>query len=62
VYGIGNQRLLNYQRNELKFSEHRLVTATYMAEVEVFDPRKLHRALAYTDAKNENEEIIRKYA
>jgi hypothetical protein len=31
-----------------------------MAEVEMFDPRKLHRALAYTNAKNENEEIMNK--
>jgi len=35
VYEIGNRRrLLRYNRNELKFSEHRLATATCMAEVE----------------------------
>ncbi|KAF7820329.1 Type IV inositol polyphosphate 5-phosphatase 3 [Senna tora] len=56
-YGKG-MRLLNYRRTELKFSDHRPVTATYMAEVEVFSPRKLQRALTFTDAEIENEEVI----
>jgi hypothetical protein len=34
------------------------VTSTYLTEVEVFDPRKLQKALTYTDAEIENEEII----
>ena len=39
-------------------SDHRPVTATYMAEVEVFSPRKLQKALTFTDAEIENEEVI----
>ncbi|XP_021690551.2 type IV inositol polyphosphate 5-phosphatase 3 isoform X2 [Hevea brasiliensis] len=56
-YGKG-MRLLNYRRTELKLSDHRPVTATYMVEVEVFCPRKLQRALRYTDAEIENEEVL----
>ncbi|OAY23646.1 type IV inositol polyphosphate 5-phosphatase 3 isoform X2 [Manihot esculenta] len=48
-YGKG-MRLLNYRRAELKLSDHRPVTATYMVEVEVFCARKLQRALRYTGA------------
>ncbi|RDY03709.1 Type IV inositol polyphosphate 5-phosphatase 3 [Mucuna pruriens] len=51
-------RLLSYGRTELKFSDHRPVIATYMAEVEVFSPRKLQKALTFTDAEIENEEVI----
>ncbi|CAK7346727.1 unnamed protein product [Dovyalis caffra] len=51
-------RLLNYRRTELKLSDHRPVTATYMAEVEVFSPRKLQRALTFTDAEIQNEEVV----
>ncbi|CAI0396326.1 unnamed protein product [Linum tenue] len=50
-------RLLNYRRTELKFSDHRPVSATYMVEVEVFCPKKLQRALTITDAEIENEEV-----
>lgn len=56
-YGKG-VRLLRYRRSELKFSDHRPVTATYMAEVEEFSPRKLQRALTFTDAEIENEEVM----
>lgn len=56
-YGKG-MRLLNYRRNEIKMSDHRPVTATYMAEVEVFSPRKLQRALTLTDAEIENEDVV----
>lgn len=56
-YGNG-MKLLCYGRNELNFSDHRPVTATYLAEVEVFSPRKLQRALTFTDAEIENEEIM----
>ncbi|TKY51457.1 Type IV inositol polyphosphate 5-phosphatase 3 [Spatholobus suberectus] len=56
-YGMG-MRLLSYGRTELKFSDHRPVTATYMAEVEVFSPRKLQKALTFTDAEIENEEVM----
>ncbi|TYH73068.1 hypothetical protein ES332_D05G301900v1 [Gossypium tomentosum] len=53
-YGKG-LRQQSYCRTELKISDHRPVTATYMAEVEVFDSRRLQRALTYTDAEIENE-------
>ncbi|PON52686.1 Deoxyribonuclease I [Parasponia andersonii] len=56
-YGKG-MRQLKYRRTELKLSDHRPVTATYMAEVEVFSPRKLQRALTFTDAEIENEDIV----
>ncbi|GAV72292.1 Exo_endo_phos domain-containing protein [Cephalotus follicularis] len=56
-YGKG-MRLLSYRRTELKLSDHRPVTATYMAEVEVFCPRKLQRALTFTDAEIENKEVL----
>ncbi|CAA0841998.1 DNAse I-like superfamily protein [Striga hermonthica] len=51
-------RLLNYRRCEVRLSDHRPVTATYMVEVEVFSPRKLQRALTFTDAEVEHEDII----
>ncbi|KAL5560263.1 hypothetical protein UlMin_036474, partial [Ulmus minor] len=56
-YGKG-MRLLNYRRAELKFSDHRPVTATFVADVEVFSPRKLQQALTFTDAEIENEDLI----
>ncbi|KAK7406691.1 hypothetical protein VNO78_08321 [Psophocarpus tetragonolobus] len=56
-YGKG-MRLLSYSRAELKLSDHRPVTATYMVEVEAFSPRKLQRALTFTDAEVENEQVI----
>ncbi|KAG7942897.1 hypothetical protein I3843_15G010900 [Carya illinoinensis] len=55
-YGKG-LKLLSYRRTELKLSDHRPVTATYMAEVEVFSPRKLQRALTFTDAEIEREDV-----
>ncbi|KAM1136029.1 hypothetical protein COP2_035074 [Malus domestica] len=51
-------RLLSYRRAELKLSDHRPVTATYAVEVEVFCPRRLQRALTFTDAEIENEDIV----
>jgi len=51
-------RLVRYGRTELKFSDHRPVKATYMAEVEVFSPRKLQKALTFTDAEIENEQVM----
>lgn len=51
-------KLLNYRRSELKLSDHRPVTAIYDVEVEVFSSRKLQRALTFTDAEVENEEIV----
>ncbi|CAN4081223.1 unnamed protein product [Withania somnifera] len=51
-------RLVSYRRSEIKFSDHRPVSATYMVEVEVFSPRKLQRALTFTDAEIAKEEIV----
>lgn len=51
-------KLLNYRRTELRLSDHRPVTASYMVEVEVFSPRKLQRALTFTDAEIENQEAL----
>lgn len=56
-YGKG-MRLVHYRRSEQNFSDHRPVTAIYMAEVEVFSARKLQRALTFTDAEIENEELV----
>ncbi|CAH8384143.1 unnamed protein product [Eruca vesicaria subsp. sativa] len=44
-------KLLSYRRNEIKLSDHRPVTATLLAEVEVLSPWKLQRALALTYAE-----------
>lgn len=49
---------LSYRRAELKLSDHRPVTATFMVEVEVFSPKKLQRALTFTDAEIENEDAV----
>ncbi|KAL4557693.1 hypothetical protein LXL04_035880 [Taraxacum kok-saghyz] len=56
-YGKGI-RLLKYGRVENKLSDHRPVTASYMIEVEVFSPRKLQKALTFTDAEIENDGIV----
>ncbi|KAE8666478.1 Type I inositol 1,4,5-trisphosphate 5-phosphatase CVP2 [Hibiscus syriacus] len=58
-YGEG-MRQLSYRRTEFRLSDHRPVTAVYMTEVEVFCPRKLQRALTYSDAEIENEEVSEK--
>ncbi|KAI5444108.1 type IV inositol polyphosphate 5-phosphatase 3 isoform X4 [Lathyrus oleraceus] len=57
-YGKG-LKLQSYRRTELKLSDHRPVTATYIVEVELFSPRKLQRALTFTNAEIENEEAIK---
>ncbi|KAL8233396.1 hypothetical protein R6Q59_019496 [Mikania micrantha] len=49
-------RQLSYLRSELMFSDHRPVSASYMIEVEVFSPRKLQKALTFTDAEIENDD------
>ncbi|KAK6130617.1 hypothetical protein DH2020_035592 [Rehmannia glutinosa] len=56
-FGTG-MRLLSYRRSEVKLSDHRPVTASYMVEVEVFSPRKLQRALTFTDAEIEEQDIV----
>ncbi|KAK9165721.1 hypothetical protein Scep_000912 [Stephania cephalantha] len=51
-------RLVNYKRNEIILSDHRPVTAIFMAEVEVFSHKKLQKALTFTDAELEHSGII----
>ncbi|KAI3807597.1 hypothetical protein L1987_23527 [Smallanthus sonchifolius] len=51
-------RQLSYRRSELRFSDHRPVSASYMIEVEVFSPRKLQKALTFTDAEIENDDEL----
>ncbi|KAL5975509.1 Type I inositol 1,4,5-trisphosphate 5-phosphatase [Asimina triloba] len=54
-----DMRLLKYRRVEQRLSDHRPVTATYMAEVEVFSHKRLQRALTFTDAELEGGVDIR---
>ncbi|KAJ4765933.1 Type I inositol polyphosphate 5-phosphatase 1 [Rhynchospora pubera] len=56
-FGKGT-RLLKYKRSEQKLSDHRPVLAIFMAEVEVFNHRKLQKALALTDAEIEHGEVM----
>ncbi|KAL6509838.1 Inositol polyphosphate phosphatase, catalytic domain ues [Orobanche gracilis] len=56
-FGRG-MKLLSYRRSELKLSDHRPLTATYMVEAEVFSPRKLQRALTFTDAEIEEQDNV----
>ncbi|KAI0493824.1 hypothetical protein KFK09_023949 [Dendrobium nobile] len=46
-------RLLGYKRSELKLSDHRPVTATFMVDIEMLSRRKLQRALTFTNAEIE---------
>lgn len=48
-------KLLSYRRNEIQLSDHRPVTATILAEVEVLSPWKLQRALAITYAEIQSQ-------
>lgn len=41
---------LEYKRTENKLSDHRPVSSIFSIDVEVFDQRKLQRALNYTTA------------
>ncbi|RWW74894.1 hypothetical protein BHE74_00017137 [Ensete ventricosum] len=51
-------KLLSYGRSELKLSDHRPVTAIFMAEVEVFCRRKLQKALSLTAAEVEDGQTL----
>ncbi|RAL40649.1 hypothetical protein DM860_006719 [Cuscuta australis] len=51
-------RQLNYDRSDIRLSDHRPVKASYIVEVEMFCPRKLQRALTFTDAEVDKEEIV----
>ncbi|WVZ69080.1 hypothetical protein U9M48_017926 [Paspalum notatum var. saurae] len=56
IISHGNgMRLLSYKTVDLRLSDHRPVTAVYMADVEVFSPKKLQRALTFTDAEVEEQ-------
>ncbi|KAG9157369.1 hypothetical protein Leryth_005016 [Lithospermum erythrorhizon] len=59
-FGKG-MKLLSYRRTELMFSDHRPVTATYVVEIEEFSPRRLQRALTFTDAEVEDEQLVSDY-
>ncbi|EOA21943.1 hypothetical protein CARUB_v10002437mg, partial [Capsella rubella] len=56
-YGKG-MKLMSYRRSEIKLSDHRPVTATFVAEVEVFSPRKLQRTLTLTNAEIDSHEAF----
>ncbi|RLN00923.1 hypothetical protein C2845_PM06G00540 [Panicum miliaceum] len=60
-YGKGT-RLLSYKRAELTFSDHRPVTAVYMADVEVFVHRKFQRALTFTNTEVDDHLLLGKEA
>ncbi|KAK1406794.1 hypothetical protein QVD17_38402 [Tagetes erecta] len=49
-YGKG-MRQLSYKRSEIRLSDHRPVSATYMIEVEALSLKKLQRALTFTNAE-----------
>jgi hypothetical protein len=51
IWNGKGMKLFNYRRNEIKLSDHRPVTATFLAEVEVLSPRKLQHALTLTYAE-----------
>lgn len=46
-----DMKLLKYGRSELSLSDHRPVTAVYLAEVEVFSSKKLQKALTFVDSE-----------
>lgn len=49
---------LNYERAEIKLSDHRPVSSIFLVEVEVFDHRKLRRALNFTNTAAVHPEIF----
>uniref|UniRef100_A0ACD5VKC0 Uncharacterized protein n=1 Tax=Avena sativa TaxID=4498 RepID=A0ACD5VKC0_AVESA len=52
-YGKG-MRLLSYETVDIRLSDHRPVKAVYTVDIEVFSPKKLQRALTFTDAEVED--------
>ncbi|KAL3619404.1 hypothetical protein CASFOL_036974 [Castilleja foliolosa] len=48
-FGKGIKQLL-YKRTETRLSDHRPVSSTFMVEVEIFDQRKLQKALSYSSS------------
>lgn len=51
-------KIISYWRTEVRISDHRPVTASYVVEVEEFHPRRLQKALSYTDAEIEDGEVV----
>lgn len=51
-------KLISYRRTDIRLSDHRPVSASYMVEVEVFSPKRLQKALLYTDAEIEHDEFV----
>lgn len=51
-------KLISYRRTDLRLSDHRPVSASYMVEVEVFSSKKLQKALLFTDAEIEHDEFV----
>lgn len=51
-------KLMSYRRSEIKLSDHRPVTATFVVEIEVFSPRKLQRTLTLTTAEIDSHEAF----
>lgn len=49
---------LKYERAEIKLSDHRPVSSIFLVEVEVFDHRKLRRALNFTNTAAVHPEIF----
>jgi uncharacterized ubiquitin-like protein YukD len=47
-------RLLSYETVDMRLSDHRPVKAVYTVDIEVFSPKKLQRALTFTDAEVED--------
>ncbi|KAK8956458.1 Type I inositol 1,4,5-trisphosphate 5-phosphatase 1 [Platanthera guangdongensis] len=59
ILAFGNGiKLMSYRRSDLKVSDHRPVTATFLSEVEIFSHRKLQKALSLTDAEIDEGKII----
>ncbi|KAL1831258.1 hypothetical protein ACET3Z_000909 [Daucus carota] len=51
-------KLISYRRTDLRLSDHRPVSASYMVEVEVFSPKRLQKALLFTNAEIEHDEFV----
>eukprot|EP01018_Ginkgo_biloba_P033234 Gb_08631 [translate_table: standard] len=56
-YGKGMKQL-TYKRAELMLSDHRAVNSVFLAELEIFSRRKLQKALTFTDAELEAEDLM----
>lgn len=50
---------LEYRRSENKLSDHRPVSSIFSVDVEVFDHRKLQRALNFTNAAVHHEIFLK---